>query len=107
MSTQQQPKFKFGQKVQVSVGGINEEPSEPFVINCISDTGEYFSYRQPSGYWTKESDLTEVKEPLKAKFECEWGGDEHCVPYPRDDESCAALEPFLGKRTRVTIEEII
>lgn len=66
MNTQPQPKFKFGDKVKTK--------TREFVIGSIdwgpSDKQFWYAKEYSDGF-DREQDLTLVKEPLKAEFECE------------------------------------
>ncbi len=102
-----QPKFKFGDKVQVTnTKGIT------FLVTNInwSEWGEKFTYRA-KGHNSEfyESDLTLVVEPLSAEFECEWAFNKHCGYFPfvvGTGHTPKELESFAGKRTKVVVTEV-
>lgn len=101
-----QPLYKFGDKVRSKSGLI-------FVIDIISwnpdmpDRGYNYSSAREN-YLFAEKDLEPVKEPLTATFECSWtvgfdGTEEHYY----SEDIADVLKPFVGKRTRVQITELL
>lgn len=48
------------------------------------------------------------REPLKAEFECDWETNAHGLIFPSVSEydSKMKLQNFIGKKTRVTIQEV-
>ena len=95
-----QPKFKFGQRVCVS-------KSSPFIIVRIEFVEEEQEYRyfDKGGEWAYESELTEVKEPMRVEFE-------HFVYESPNDKYYGQIvsdkiSKFIGKKVLVTVEEIL
>lgn len=100
-------KFKLGQKVRTKwINSLNVT----FTIDKIElgPSGAIYAGRG-MGFFN-EDEIEEVKEPLRVEFECEWikwsvskGGSvwAPCTLY------YSTIEPFIGLRTRVVIEEIV
>lgn len=122
MSEIKQPRFSWGQKVQ------HRENGTPFFIRSIywEAHGGLWLYGPEHAlpHWS-EKQLTEVVEPLRAEFECEWRDmeasdrlftDRRKFPTPVwsmhgaltfSDQPMEEVKKFVGKRTRVIVEEII
>ena len=69
--------------------------------NTIKDWLEFYPFavlQNWNSHWIKKP-----KEPLRAEFECSWWIAEG-IRYP--DVTINQIAPFIGKRTRVIIEEI-
>lgn len=100
----EQPKFKFGQKVKTNGGKI-------FIVEEIRSLDEIYQYYD--GIYYLESELTEVKEPMRGEFECRWdertvGPCLQMVPLAYvDSMGNNPLMQFKGKHTKVTVEEIL
>ena len=95
-----QPKFKIHQKVRATDGRV-------FVIDMIGYNRSVETYvygGATTGFSVNEDEITEWREPMRASFECSWWIS-NGVRYP--DASVNILEPFIGKRTRVTLEEVL
>lgn len=99
MNTQPQPRFKFGDRLKHKAGKIFTVSSIQFKI--LSRDYVYSGFDALAVY--DEKDLTLVREPLKVEFECVWPEiyQMHC------EAMLLAEEKFRGKRTRVTITEIM
>lgn len=111
MSEIKQPKFKFGQNVMTKnlVGAIFEIRHE-----VKSNT---YVYTVSNGLYESkylEKYLKEYSEPLRKELTIEWargiqrpsmGPDWDIVVM--NNVPFAEMAPFIGKRTKVTIEEIV
>lgn len=103
MSEIKQPRFSWGQKVQ------HRENGTPFFIRSIywEAHGGLWLYGPEHAlpHWS-EKQLTEVVEPLRAEFECEWNqivtsdGFTAVIPIISFDD----LKQFIGKPTRAIVE---
>ena len=106
-------KFEVGKKYRSRCGEVYTVLSTAakgyYSVVCQCDDDSYIYSVTRNGISPRNAShdlIEEVREPLRAEFECEWV-EPHLSIIPCGPDTRLILKPFIGKRTKVTIEEII